>query len=79
MLTKEPSFASLLVKQSPAMHYGHGWIHVPDGKIWHPCFELSPRQQAIRGRVKKRLLQRLIINVAGSLQTRLKVFPGSSA
>ncbi len=26
MLTKEPSFASLLVKQSPAMHYGHGWI-----------------------------------------------------
>ena len=25
MLTKEPSFASLLVKQSPAMHYGHGW------------------------------------------------------
>ncbi|MCG3023560.1 phage filamentation protein Fil family protein, partial [Escherichia coli] len=24
MLTKEPSFASLLVKQSPAMHYGHG-------------------------------------------------------
>ncbi|HHU7140976.1 phage filamentation protein Fil family protein, partial [Escherichia coli] len=22
MLTKEPSFASLLVKQSPAMHYG---------------------------------------------------------
>lgn len=26
MLTKEPSFASLLIKQSPAMHYGHGWI-----------------------------------------------------
>lgn len=26
MLTNEPSFASLLVKQSPAMHYGHGWI-----------------------------------------------------
>ncbi|MCL7665898.1 DUF2724 domain-containing protein, partial [Klebsiella pneumoniae] len=25
MLTKEPSFASLLVKQSPAMHYGNGW------------------------------------------------------
>ncbi|MCQ8806231.1 phage filamentation protein Fil family protein, partial [Escherichia coli] len=25
MLTKEPSFASLLVKQSPAMHYGQGW------------------------------------------------------
>lgn len=31
MLTKEPSFASLLVKQSPAMHYGHGWITGEDG------------------------------------------------
>ncbi|HCC5982048.1 MULTISPECIES: phage filamentation protein Fil family protein [Enterobacteriaceae] len=37
MLTKEPSFASLLVKQSPAMHYGHGWITGEDGKRWHPC------------------------------------------
>ncbi len=37
MLTKEPSFASLLVKQSPAMHYGHGWVMGKDGKRWHPC------------------------------------------
>lgn len=37
MLTKEPSFASLLVKQSPAMHYGHGWITGENGKRWHPC------------------------------------------
>ncbi|OUE57647.1 phage filamentation protein Fil family protein [Citrobacter amalonaticus] len=37
MLTKEPSFASLLVKQSPAMHCGHGWIMGKDGKRWHPC------------------------------------------
>ena len=37
MLTKEPSFASLLVKQSPAMHYGHGLIMGEDGKRWHPC------------------------------------------
>ncbi len=36
MLTKEPSFASLLVKQSPAMHCGHGWIIGKDGKRWHP-------------------------------------------
>lgn len=36
MLNKEPSFASLLVKQSPAMHYGHGWIIGKDGKRWHP-------------------------------------------
>ncbi|MEH3613582.1 phage filamentation protein Fil family protein [Enterobacter roggenkampii] len=77
MLTKEPSFASLLVKQSPAMHYGHGWIHLPGGKKWHPCNELTPRQQAVRGIGKKRSLQRLIINVAGNLRTRRKFFPGS--
>ncbi|HGW6103662.1 TPA: phage filamentation protein Fil family protein [Citrobacter werkmanii] len=77
MLTKEPSFASLLVRQSPAMHYGHGWIHLPDGKKWHPCIELSPRQQAVREIDKKRLLQRLSINVAGIQQTRRKAFPGS--
>ena len=37
MLNTEPSFASLLVKQSPGMHYGHGWIAGKDGKRWHPC------------------------------------------
>lgn len=52
MLTKEPSFASLLVKQSPAMHYGHGWIYLPCGKKWHPSFELQPRQQAYREEIK---------------------------
>lgn len=36
MLNNEPSFASLLVKQSPAMHCGHGWIIGKDGKRWHP-------------------------------------------
>ena len=36
MLKSEPSFASLLVKQSPGMHYGHGWIAGKDGKRWHP-------------------------------------------
>lgn len=36
MLNKEPSFASLLVKQSPAMHYSHGLIIGKDGKRWHP-------------------------------------------
>ncbi|PVM65655.1 DUF2724 domain-containing protein [Salmonella enterica subsp. enterica serovar Rubislaw] len=77
MLTREPSFASLLVKQSPAMHYGHGWIYSPCGKKWHTCIELSPRQQAVRGIGKKRLLQRLSFNVAGILQTRRKAFPGS--
>lgn len=37
MLNNEPSFASLLVKQSPAMHYGHGWIAGKGGARWHPC------------------------------------------
>lgn len=36
MLTNEPSFASLLKKRSPSMHYGHGWITGKDGKRWHP-------------------------------------------
>lgn len=37
MLNNEPSFASLLVKKSPGMHCGHGWIMGKDGKRWHPC------------------------------------------
>lgn len=41
MLKNEPSFASLLVKQSPAMHYGHGWIAEDNGKRWHPCRDQS--------------------------------------
>ncbi|HEY2452295.1 MAG TPA: phage filamentation protein Fil family protein [Scandinavium sp.] len=38
MLHNEPSFASLLVKKSPGMHHGHGWITGKDGKRWHPCY-----------------------------------------
>ncbi|WP_085653785.1 MULTISPECIES: phage filamentation protein Fil family protein [Lonsdalea] len=37
MLMEKPTVASLLVKQSPSMHYGHGWIMGTDGKRWHPC------------------------------------------
>ena len=37
MLNNEPSFVSLLVKKSPAMHCDHGWIIGKDGKRWHPC------------------------------------------
>lgn len=37
MLKNEPSFASLLKKQSQAMHYGHGWIAGDNGKRWRPC------------------------------------------
>lgn len=41
MLNNEPSFASLLVKQSQSMHYGHGWIAGKDGKRWHPSNDQS--------------------------------------
>lgn len=37
MLTNQPSLASLLIKQSPSPHFGHGWIMGTDGKRWHPC------------------------------------------
>ena len=36
MLNNKPSIASLLVKQSPSPHFGHGWIMGKDGKRWHP-------------------------------------------
>ncbi|SFR13951.1 Protein of unknown function [Enterobacter sp. kpr-6] len=36
-----PSFASLLVRQSPSMHYGHGWIAGENGKRWHPSRDQS--------------------------------------
>ena len=77
MLNNEPSFASSLYRQSPAMRYSHGWIYLPDEKKWHPCIELSLRQQAVLGIGKKRLIQRLSINVVGNLQTRRKAFPGN--
>ncbi|EOC1089936.1 DUF2724 domain-containing protein [Cronobacter sakazakii] len=37
----EPSFASLLVRQSPSMHYGHGWIMGTDRKRWNPSRDQS--------------------------------------
>ncbi|MGK4329380.1 phage filamentation protein Fil family protein [Lonsdalea quercina] len=37
MLTEKTTVASLLIKQSPSMHYGHGWIMGTNGQRWHPC------------------------------------------
>ncbi|WP_222888589.1 phage filamentation protein Fil family protein [Enterobacter sp. C2] len=37
----EPSFASLLVRQSPSMHYGHGWITGSDRTRWNPSRDQS--------------------------------------
>jgi len=34
------SIAPLLKQQSPARHFGHGWIELPGGKRWNPV----PRQ-----------------------------------
>lgn len=53
MLNKEPSFASLLVKQSPAMHYGHGWIIGETGKRWHPCRDQSELLNGLTSKTAK--------------------------
>lgn len=53
MLKNEPSFASLLVKQSPAMHYGHGWIAGDNSKRWHPCRDQSELLNGLRTKTAK--------------------------
>lgn len=71
MLKNEPSFASLLVKQSPAMHYGHGWIVGKDGKRWHPSRNQSELLNGLTG--KKATLQAyLIIRIAHFILKRMK-------
>ncbi|EGT0646163.1 DUF2724 domain-containing protein [Cronobacter sakazakii] len=53
MLKNEPSFASLLKKQSPAMHYGHGWIAGDNGKRWHPCRDQSELLNGLKTKTAK--------------------------
>lgn len=53
MLKNEPSFASLLVKQSPAMQYGHGWIAGDNGKRWHPCRDQSKLLNGLKTKTAK--------------------------
>ena len=63
MLKSEPSFASLLVKQSPGMHYGHGWIAGKDGQRWHPCSSQSELLNSLTAKkvsAVKRLLNALM-------------------
>ncbi|AYZ52362.1 DUF2724 domain-containing protein [Klebsiella michiganensis] len=66
MLKSEPSFASLLVKQSPGMHYGHGWIAGKDGKRWHPC---NSQSELLKGLKSKPVNQSgfLIIRIVRSI------------
>ncbi|HBQ0382052.1 TPA: DUF2724 domain-containing protein [Klebsiella variicola] len=52
MLNNEPSFASLLKKRSPYMHYGHGWIMGSDGQRWHPC---SSQSELLNGLTAKKV------------------------
>ena len=63
MLKNEPSFASLLVKQSPAMHYGHGWIAGDNGKRWHPCRDQSELLNGLKTKTAKQSAF-LIIRIA---------------
>ncbi len=63
MLTNEPSFASLLKKRSPSMHYGHGWIMGSDGQRWHPCCSQSELLNCLTAKkvsAVKRLLNALM-------------------
>ncbi|MGG8018882.1 DUF2724 domain-containing protein [Klebsiella aerogenes] len=53
MLKNEPSLASLLVKQCPAMHYGHGWIAGDNGKRWHPCRDQSELLNGLKTKTAK--------------------------
>ncbi|MEE9648672.1 phage filamentation protein Fil family protein [Enterobacter soli] len=53
MLKNEPSFASLLVKPSPAMHCGHGWIIGQDGKRWHPSRSQADLLAGLSSRKKR--------------------------
>ena len=66
MLTNEPSFASLLKKRSPSMHYGHGWIMGSGGKRWHPC---NSQSELLKGLKSKPVNQSgfLIIRIVRSI------------
>lgn len=73
MLKNEPSFASLLVKQSPAMHCGHGWIIGKDGKRWHPSHSQADLLKELTSdkRVKKGCNSQIATSAIASF-TRVK-------
>ncbi|MDM2835740.1 phage filamentation protein Fil family protein [Citrobacter sp. Cpo091] len=57
-----PSFASLLVKESPGMQYGHGWI-CTEGKRWHPSHNQSELLNGLKSK-KANKSAHLIIRIA---------------
>lgn len=59
-MNTEPSFASLLVKQSPSMHYGHGWIAGKKGKRWHPSHGQSELLKSLQTKRKPSVVEILL-------------------
>jgi len=59
-MNSEPSFASLLVKQSPSIHYGHGWIEGKNGKRWHPSHGQSELLNSLQTKRKPSAVEILL-------------------
>lgn len=68
-MNKAPSFASLLVRQSPSIHYGNGWIMGKNGKRWHPSRNQSELLNGLK--TTRKLSAYLIIRIARSLIKRV--------
>ncbi|WP_130100450.1 phage filamentation protein Fil family protein [Siccibacter turicensis] len=65
-MNNEPSFASLLVKQSPSPHFGHGWIMGINGKRWHPSRDQSGLLNDLQAKPKAHAFKRLLNMFKGS-------------
>jgi len=59
-MNTEPSFASLLMKQSPSMHYGHGWIEGKNGKCWHSSYGQSELLNSLQTKRKPSVVEMLL-------------------
>lgn len=56
----EPSFASLLRRQSPSMSYGHGWIMGEDNQRWRPSRDQSALLNGLHTTRKPSFITKLI-------------------
>ncbi|QOV67778.1 phage filamentation protein Fil family protein [Citrobacter sp. BDA59-3] len=55
-----PSFASRLVRQSPSMDYGNGWIMGKDGKRWHPSRDQSALLSELHSKTRRPFAARVL-------------------
>lgn len=55
-----PSMASLLIRQSPSMHFGNGWIMGKDGKRWHPSRDQSALLNELHSGAKVSISRRVL-------------------